>query len=120
MRYLLIALFLTACGSNASTSSGGRNNPSESHALLSGKLLTAYNLVKDYYDFTTVYIALGDAHGNWAEYHSSIRTIIVSEYYLGIYPDRWNGCMLVHELAHHKGKDQAGAYAEQEACLKIL
>lgn len=120
MRYLLIILLLAGCGNKSSTSSGGRGSPSESHAMLTGKLLSAYNLVKDYYDFTTVYIALGDAHGNWGEYNAGFRTIVVSEGQLSRHDDKYNSCGLVHELAHHNGKDQDGAFAEQAECLKII
>ena len=112
-----LTLLLLSCGNHAETSSG---SGSSQNSQLTGIIGEAYTLASQNYDFSTVYIEIGDAHGNWGEYYELNNTIVLSEEEASRHSVIENACALVHELEHHNGGSQEDAFAKQADCLASL
>ena len=99
MKFVILILLLMGCNNNAETSSGSPT-PDQSNAMLTGLLGDAYDLVKNDYDFSEVYIVTGEAGGNLAVFEFRVNRIVVNTGRVENNSPQYVGCLLVAELQH--------------------
>ena len=109
---IITLILLSACGSKASTHSGGGS----SAIPLPDKVNRALAIAAPYYDVYRVPIVMGEVmQGACAQYQAGLITI--SQNCLDHITVKYTACMIVHEHAHHDGANEAQAEVLHNECM---